>query len=905
MKISKIAIASLSAIFLPIILLFNTASAISTPNLRTQSAAINNHALLASNSNGAKAQNNIIFYNENELPSDINCPPGGGSSIGGGINSAVGGSDEQQVYWCALRQVYDETHTAAIFGNILGEGAFNPVRWQYGTTYHPNDGGPFAVSWDTIYNSNALGVGVIQITSMLSDYLHYINQEAPDLLKYFQDPEKYSYAEGAMSKIGDEDFRRLVVLEINFINEKYVGSQMTTFTNITDLKEASYWWTRVVENCPCCGGSYANQSNGGCSSQLEPRASTSAQQLASMGSTKCSGAGSSTPSSSTSSSTTPSSSKTPSASSNASGGITWIGDSYSVGALNLIQEKFNNVDLGTKNSGNDASPYSYIQVGKHMDLQGGSGYGGGDSGMKILKSIVNAGKLRPYLVFALGTNDTGLDEAATTKILDEISSLVGSSTNVVLVGARTPENDYTASNKAKKAYADSHGNFFYADWPQVYDAKFFPSGNIHPNNEGGYETWANAISSALSGSGGGGSCSLSTVEIPSYNQCSGDLTTYPYNYAPGKTICNGGCGPSSMAMLVSVLTGQTVTPIDIVELTSPTGYYPNSDVGYELTQVVADKYNLEAQKITYSSKQDAYEKIKKYLNDGYVVHLSGEGSHPGFSNSNTGGHYIGLVSIDASDKVRVANSNSVGNNTTDLQNIVDAIHNGAFVILKNKDGSTCNGGSGSGSSGGTIDYCPGDGTGGDSSNDGGSTGSVGGNSATTECGKKVLDSTQKIIDIANQYGFNYSQNTHDLSGQFDEILKGKYFETDCTGFASFVMYAAFGVKKVFWTGYDPDGISNNPNYKEIPKDQVQVGDIFNYNYGCSAHGGIVTKIEDGKIVEIAQTGNSRGQHYLTSGTSSKNNRLGYSYYPNLDNGNLDCVNGRATDLKFYRYKECN
>lgn len=401
-----------------------------------------------------------------------------------------------------------------------------------------------------------------------------------------------------------------------------------------------------------------------------------------------------------------------------------------------------------------------------------------------------------------------------------------------------------------------------------------------------------------SGDAGGGSCSLATVEIPDYNQCSGDWANYSYNYAPGKTICSGGCGPSSMAMLVTALTGQTVYPNDIVDLTTSAGQYPNSDVGYELTQIVADKYNLETEKVPYSSKSDAYEKIKKYLNDGYVVHLSGEGSHPGFSNSNTSGHYIGLVSIDKDDKVRVANSNSVGNNTTDLQNIVDAIHNGAFVVLKNKNGPVCSGSSNGGSSGGGIDYCSG---GSSASGSSGDSITNAGSEATSTCGAKVLASTKKIIDIASQYGFDYNQAHHDLSGQFDEILKGKYFETDCTGFASFVMYDAFGVKEVFWTG----SIAGNSNYKEIPKDQVQVGDIFNYNNGCAAHGGIVTKIEDGKIVEIAQTGNSKGQKYLTSGTSAKNNRLGYSYYPNLDNGNLNCVNGKATDLKFYRYKECN
>ncbi len=886
MKSIKIIFSFLSISMLASVVVNNVSA--NALNRKTSAAINNNQTLLASkaDSNNSKAQNNILFWNGDESASSINCQPGGASSIGG-INSAVGGTDEQQVYWCALLQVYDETHAAAIFGNILGEGAFNPVRWQYGTSYHPNDGGPFTVSWETIYNSNALGVGVIQITSLLSDYLHYINDKAPDLLKYFQDPEKYSYAEGAMSKIGDADFRRLVVLEINYINEKYVGSQMAKFKSITDVKEASKWWTRVVENCPCCGGSYANENNGGCSSQLEPRASAAEQQLQSMSGTSCSSSGS--PASSSSNNLSNSSSS--STSSTANGDITWIGDSYSVGAKNL----------GLLPSGADTGGDSYIQVSKFVSSNKPDGEGG-TSCLDILDSIIKSGNLKSQLVFACGTNGgwSSSDISRFEKLIKD------QNVSTVVVTSRTKNSDYADSNNLLKNLASSNSKVKLADWAAVYKAEYYASDSIHPNDGDGYKVWTGVITSALS-SNGGGSCSLSTVEIPSYNQCSGSWSTYPYNYAPGKTICSGGCGPSSMAMLVSVLTGQTVYPNDIVDLTTSAGQYPNSDVGYELTQIVAEKYNLEAQKITYSSKSDAYDKIKKYLNDGYVIHLSGEGSHAGFSNSNTSGHYIGLVSIDSNDKVRVANSNSVGNNTTDLQNIVDAIHNGAFVILKNKNGSTCNstgsGNSSSGSSGGLIDYCSDDNGSSNSSSSSSpsnqtssSSSSSASSGATTTCGEKVLASAQKIIDIANQYGFDYNQGSHDLSGQFDEILKGRYFETDCTGFASFVMYAAFGTKQVFWTG----SIASMSDYKEIPKDQVQVGDIFNYNYGCTAHGGIITKIENGKITEIAQTGRAS---YLTSGTSAKNQRLGYSYYPNLDNGNLNCVNN-ASDVKYYRYKEC-
>ena len=154
MKHSK-SIAALLIIPLFTLLIFHPASA-SSANKTLAAGRIGAPTLLATGADGnnSKAQNTIIFWNNNEDPESINCNPGGGS--GGGLNSAVGGSTEQQIYWCAFRQVYDELHTAAIFGNIVGEGAFNPVRWQYADRagIHPQDGGPFTVSWDTLYNSN-------------------------------------------------------------------------------------------------------------------------------------------------------------------------------------------------------------------------------------------------------------------------------------------------------------------------------------------------------------------------------------------------------------------------------------------------------------------------------------------------------------------------------------------------------------------------------------------------------------------------------------------------------------------------------------------------------------------------------------------------------------------------------
>ncbi|MDO4528051.1 MAG: hypothetical protein Q4C03_04630, partial [bacterium] len=91
--------------------------------------------------------------------------------------------------------------------------------------------------------------------------------------------------------------------------------------------------------------------------------------------------------------------------------ITWIGDSYSVEAEkevgnHLISNKFPGVDFGGEENINTAS--GYIQYSKHFS----SSVAGNPSGLDILKKIKTAGKLRKYLVFALGTNDEDWGTAA-------------------------------------------------------------------------------------------------------------------------------------------------------------------------------------------------------------------------------------------------------------------------------------------------------------------------------------------------------------------------------------------------------------------------------------------------------------------------------------------------------------
>ena len=187
------------------------------------------------------------------------------------------------------------------------------------------------------------------------------------------------------------------------------------------------------------------------------------------------------------------------------GDITWIGDSYSVEAVEKIKAKLPNVDLGTENSGNQYSPYSYIQYGKHLDWISNSSNNdtaGGRSGIDILQDIINAGNLRSTLVLALGTNDV-MSSPSTKNTLEKIDGMVkDKGTKVIILTAKTPEQDYTnVGNTEKQEFTNSHDNFVLADWVSAYKAEYFPSGDIHPGNEGGYDAWLDVILNAL-GSGG-------------------------------------------------------------------------------------------------------------------------------------------------------------------------------------------------------------------------------------------------------------------------------------------------------------------------------------------------------------------------------------------------------------------
>ena len=432
--------------------------------------------------------------------------------------SSICGNTAKEKYWSALRAAgFEDIHVAAMFGSAMHEGSFGPTLWQYDTISAAGSGVFLpGMTWEKLYNNcdggACGGVGAFQITWELSTYLHMVNDKNPDLIKYFKDPTYSLKGDEALKKIGATDFDRLVEGEIELFVLGTRKASSEGLKQTKDITEAADYWTKVVENCGCCGGEWARQHNNGCDSQIAPRRASAKEALDIIKTFSCSGSESNTSfeNSDDTEDETPKeddSSSTPSDpnTSTSGSGITWIGDSYSVAAKSkgLLPS---DADVG---SGTVDTASSYIQVSKFVSSDSSDN----PSCLKILKKVIEAGSLRPNLVFACGTNGGWSDNDISTfkKLLKD------QNVKVVVVNSKTPKDDYADSNKRLKKLADENSNIALADWASVYKEEYFESdpGKIHPYTDPGFQKWIEVINDAMSGN----SCTTYEGDYPSYPQC--------------------------------------------------------------------------------------------------------------------------------------------------------------------------------------------------------------------------------------------------------------------------------------------------------------------------------------------------------------------------------------------------
>ena len=116
----------------------------------------------------------------------------------------------------------------------------------------------------------------------------------------------------------------------------------------------------------------------------------------------------------------------------------------------------------------------------------------------------------------------------------------------------------------------------------------------------------------------------------------------------GYCIAKAGCGPTSMAVVITSLTGKWVTPLDTAIWGYQHGFYSREGSAHEMIPAMAAAYGLRCQ-----GAGTDYQTIKKALKAGKpVVCLMG----PGYFTR--GGHFMVLVAIDNNNCVTVADVGS-------------------------------------------------------------------------------------------------------------------------------------------------------------------------------------------------------------------------------------------------------
>lgn len=112
----------------------------------------------------------------------------------------------------------------------------------------------------------------------------------------------------------------------------------------------------------------------------------------------------------------------------------------------------------------------------------------------------------------------------------------------------------------------------------------------------------------------------------------------------GYQIRHSGCGPTSMAVVITTLTGKWVTPVETTAWAYEHGYYSSNGSIHSVVNALSTEYGLKCEGVGRDK-----EKIKAALKEGNpVVCLMG----PGYFTK--GGHFMVLVDIDKEDHVTVA-----------------------------------------------------------------------------------------------------------------------------------------------------------------------------------------------------------------------------------------------------------
>lgn len=153
-------------------------------------------------------------------------------------------------------------------------------------------------------------------------------------------------------------------------------------------------------------------------------------------------------------------------------------------------------------------------------------------------------------------------------------------------------------------------------------------------------------------------CSAGPSNIVYYNQ-----TDYPQSYGYGTTISSHGCAPTCMAMILSTLKNEEITPIETAEWSYNHGFNSSGGTTTALFPAISNEYGIQNQSIGTDA-----ESIKSALMEGKLLVVLVE---PGIFSS-TINHFFVITSITSDGQVTIADPASIErtNQLWDINTIV-------------------------------------------------------------------------------------------------------------------------------------------------------------------------------------------------------------------------------------------
>ena len=141
------------------------------------------------------------------------------------------------------------------------------------------------------------------------------------------------------------------------------------------------------------------------------------------------------------------------------------------------------------------------------------------------------------------------------------------------------------------------------------------------------------------------------------------------------TVGESGCGPSAMAMIITTLTGKSVTPDAVAAYAgSQNLYVPGVGSDWNVAPITAKYWELKADKISKNITD-----ISSALSSGKFVIISGAGQKP-FTSL---GHYIAIRGIDSSGKLLIGDSGHADTSTQawDAQELLGNAKEGSVYAI--------------------------------------------------------------------------------------------------------------------------------------------------------------------------------------------------------------------------------